>query len=111
MSDIPNDSGADQSRRTWIAVTAGAGALGGVAVAVPFVSTFAPSERAKAAGAAVEADVSALQRGLLGLLPRWGLHLYTQVGCALAAVASELHYGDPQPWRQPACCGSSHGRA
>jgi ubiquinol-cytochrome c reductase iron-sulfur subunit len=63
MSDIPNDSGVDQSRRTWVAVTAGAGALGGVAVAVPFVSTFAPSERAKAAGAAVEADVSALQPG------------------------------------------------
>ena len=42
---------------------AGTGALGGVAAAVPFVSTFAPSERAKAAGAAVEADISALKPG------------------------------------------------
>ena len=41
---------ADPSRRTWIAITCGAGAVGGAAVAVPFVSTFAPSERAKAAG-------------------------------------------------------------
>ena len=58
-----SDSPADPSRRTWVAMTAGAGALGGVAAAVPFVSSFAPSERAKAAGAAVEADISALKPG------------------------------------------------
>jgi ubiquinol-cytochrome c reductase iron-sulfur subunit len=46
-----------------VAITAGAGAVGAAAVAVPFVSTFAPSERAKAAGAAVEADISALKPG------------------------------------------------
>ena len=45
-----SDAVADPSRRTWIAITCGAGAVGGAAVAVPFVSTFAPSERAKAAG-------------------------------------------------------------
>ena len=33
------------------------------AVAVPFVSTFAPSERAKAAGAPVQVDISAIQPG------------------------------------------------
>ena len=53
----------DPARRTWMAVTVGAGAIGGVAAVVPFVSTFAPSERAKAAGAAVEADISALKLG------------------------------------------------
>ncbi|HNU12083.1 MAG TPA: ubiquinol-cytochrome c reductase iron-sulfur subunit [Rubrivivax sp.] len=53
----------DQDRRTWIAITCGAGAVGGVAVAVPFVSSFAPSERAKAAGAPVQVDISALQPG------------------------------------------------
>ncbi len=58
-----SDSPVDQSRRTWVAITAGAGAIGGVAAAVPFVSTFAPSERAKAAGAPVEADISALKPG------------------------------------------------
>jgi ubiquinol-cytochrome c reductase iron-sulfur subunit len=46
-----------------VALTAGAGAIGSVAAAVPFVSTFAPSERAKAAGAAVEADISGLKPG------------------------------------------------
>jgi len=58
-----SESVADPARRTWIAITCGAGAVGGVAVAVPFVSTFAPSERAKAAGAAVQVDVSALKPG------------------------------------------------
>ena len=58
-----SDSPVDPSRRTWVAITAGAGALGGIAAAVPFVSTFAPSERAKAAGAAVEADISGLKPG------------------------------------------------
>ena len=54
---------ADPARRTWIAITCGAGAVGGVAVAVPFVSTFAPSERAKAAGAPVQVDISSLRPG------------------------------------------------
>ena len=58
-----SDSSVDQGRRTWVAMTAGAGALGGVAVAVPFISSITPSERAKAAGAAVEADISGLKPG------------------------------------------------
>ena len=59
MSDSPVDPG----RRNWVAMTAGAGAIGGVTAAVPFVSNFLPSERAKAAGAAVEADISNLKPG------------------------------------------------
>lgn len=58
-----SDAALDRDRRTWIAITCGAGAIGGVATAVPFVSTFAPSERAKAAGAPVRVDISALQPG------------------------------------------------
>lgn len=59
MSDTPIDS----SKRTWIITSACAGAVGGVATAVPFVSTFQPSEKAKAAGAAVEVDISELREG------------------------------------------------
>jgi ubiquinol-cytochrome c reductase iron-sulfur subunit len=58
-----SDAAVDTSRRTWIAITCGAGAVGGVATAIPFVSTFAPSERARAAGAPVQVDISALQPG------------------------------------------------
>ena len=53
----------DKDRRTWIAITCGAGALGGVAAAVPFVSSFAPSERARAAGAPVQVDISDIKPG------------------------------------------------
>ena len=58
-----SDNAVDQGKRTWMIATGCAGAVGGVATAVPFVSTFSPSERAKAAGAAVEADISALKPG------------------------------------------------
>ena len=53
----------DPARRTWLTITCGAGAVGGVAAAVPFVASFTPSERAKAAGAPVEFDVAALTPG------------------------------------------------
>lgn len=56
-----SDDAVDQSRRTWIAMSCGAGAVGGVAAAVPFVASMQPSERARAAGAPVSADISALQ--------------------------------------------------
>ena len=41
----------DASKRTWLIASGCAGAVGGVATAIPFVSTFQPSEKAKAAGA------------------------------------------------------------
>jgi len=62
MTDLP-EAAVDQGRRTWIAITCGAGAIGGVTAAVPFVSTFAPSERARAAGAPVQVDISAIKPG------------------------------------------------
>ena len=58
-----SDAAVDKERRTWIAISCGAGAVGAAAVAVPFLSTFGPSERAKAAGAPVEVDIGALQPG------------------------------------------------
>ena len=59
MSDSPVDS----SKRTWLITSACAGAVGGVAPAVPFVSSFQHSEKAKAAGAAVEVDISSRKDG------------------------------------------------
>jgi len=53
----------DASKRTWLIASGCAGAVGGVATAIPFVSTFQPSERAKAAGAAVEVDIAEIKPG------------------------------------------------
>ena len=58
-----SDQQVDQGKRTWLIATGCAGAVGGVATAIPFVSTFAPSERAKAAGAPVEVDISGIKPG------------------------------------------------
>ncbi|MFM2341141.1 MAG: ubiquinol-cytochrome c reductase iron-sulfur subunit [Pseudomonadota bacterium] len=58
-----SDQQVDQAKRTWLIASGCAGAVGGLATAVPFVSTFTPSERAKAAGASVSVDISALKPG------------------------------------------------
>jgi ubiquinol-cytochrome c reductase iron-sulfur subunit len=54
-----------RSRRTLVAFTGLAGAVAGVAVATPFLMSMAPSERARAAGAPVEVDLSKLEPGML----------------------------------------------
>ena len=53
----------DKSRRNLIVATAAVSGAAGVAVAVPFAWSWWPSERAKAAGAPVEADISKLEPG------------------------------------------------
>lgn len=60
---MSNDGKVDCSRRRLLVATATIGGLGGVAVAVPFVTSMMPSERAKAAGAPVEVDISKLSPG------------------------------------------------
>ncbi|MEA3121627.1 MAG: ubiquinol-cytochrome c reductase iron-sulfur subunit [Paraburkholderia sp.] len=55
----------DGSRRTWLIATTVAGGIGGVAAVIPFASSLAPSDKAKAAGAPVEADISGLKPGEL----------------------------------------------
>jgi len=63
VSGAPKSAPVDKNKRNWIFTSAVVGGAGVAAVAVPFVSTFQPSERAKAAGAAVEVDISAIKPG------------------------------------------------
>ena len=53
----------NSKRRFLVAATGAAGAVAAAGVATPFVLTFMPSERAKAAGAPVEVDISKLEAG------------------------------------------------
>jgi len=56
--------GVDTSKRRFlIAATTVVGGVGAAFVAVPFLASWMPSERAKAAGAPVEADISRLEVG------------------------------------------------
>ncbi|MET4578760.1 ubiquinol-cytochrome c reductase iron-sulfur subunit [Ottowia thiooxydans] len=67
MSDAPSNTFTpaplDASKRTWLIASGCAGAVGAGFAAVPFVSSIQPSEKAKAAGAAVEVDISSLKPG------------------------------------------------
>lgn len=67
MSDAPattfTPAPLDASKRTWLIASGCAGAVGAGFAAVPFVSSFQPSEKAKAAGAAVEVDISTIKPG------------------------------------------------
>lgn len=62
MADKELDPG---KRRFLIAATSVAGGVAAGATAVPFVASMLPSERAKAAGAPVEADITNLAPGEL----------------------------------------------
>lgn len=94
----------DPGRRTWIGIACGAGAIGTVATAVPFVSSFAPSERAKAAGAAVEVDISDLKVGEMATVewrgkPVWILKRSPEQIASLKKT--EALVADPQSKRNP----------
>jgi ubiquinol-cytochrome c reductase iron-sulfur subunit len=55
---------ADSNRRRFLtAATVVVGAVGTAAVAVPFLSSWSPSARARTAGAPVQADISKLEPG------------------------------------------------
>src|SRR5260221_8867225 len=55
----------DKTRRNLLIATSVAGGAASVGAAVPFAASMWPSERAKAGGAPVEAEIAALQPGEL----------------------------------------------
>ncbi|PTQ85102.1 ubiquinol-cytochrome c reductase iron-sulfur subunit [Nitrosomonas ureae] len=57
-------------RKFLVAATSVAGGVAGAAIATPFLLSMMPSERAKAAGAPVEVDISKLEPGML-LMVEW----------------------------------------
>jgi ubiquinol-cytochrome c reductase iron-sulfur subunit len=94
----------DSSKRTWMIASGCAGAVGGIATAIPFVSTFQPSERAKAAGAAVEVDIAGLKPGEKMTVewrgkPVWIVRRTPEQLAALGKVTSQL--ADPESKRKP----------
>ena len=60
---MSNECKVDCGRRRLVVTTAAVGGVGALAALVPFVSSLLPSERAKAAGAPVEVDISKLESG------------------------------------------------
>ncbi len=92
----------DPKRRQLLFATSAVAAAAGMAVAVPFVSTFAPSERARAAGAPVEVDISKLTPGSMMTVewrgkPVWIINRTPEMMATLKKVEPKL--ADPQSAR------------
>lgn len=110
MSDKPVDSG---RRKLLLAVTSVAGGAATLAAIWPFVDSMNPSERAKAAGAPVEVDISKLEPGMLvqnewrGKVV-WVLNRTKEMLETLSKLDSVVD--DPQSERpqQPPYCKNAH---
>jgi ubiquinol-cytochrome c reductase iron-sulfur subunit len=99
-----SDQQIDSAKRTWIIASSCAGVVGAGFVAVPFVSSFQPSERARAAGAAVEVDIGALKPGEKMTVewrgkPVWVIKRTPEQLAELPKVDKEL--ADPKSLRKP----------
>lgn len=104
LPGAPDDQQIDNGKRTWIIASTCAGVVGAGAAAVPFVSSFQPSERARAAGAAVEADISALKPGEKMTVewrgkPVWIIRRTPEQLAELPKVDGQL--ADPKSLRKP----------
>jgi Rieske Fe-S protein len=94
----------DPNKRTWLIASSCAGAVGVGAAAIPFISTFQPSERAKAAGAAVEVDIGGMKPGEKLTVewrgkPVWIVRRTPEQLATLGKLTSQL--ADPESKRKP----------
>lgn len=100
----------DRSKRRFlIAATTAVGGVAGVAVMVPFVMSMLPSERAKAAGAPVDVDISKLESGMLLAVawqgkPVWVVNRTKEMLARLPKNDSFLLDPKSEQPQQPAYC-------
>ncbi len=85
----------DPQRRFWLMTTVAAGGAAAVATAIPFVSSFAPSERARAAGGPVEVDIADIPPGGIKTVewrgkPVWVMRRTPEMLAALPGHDAEL---------------------
>lgn len=103
----------DDNRRQLLVATSVVGGAGAVALAAPFVASFAPSERAKAAGAPVEVDISKVPPGEMIVVewrgkPIWVLHRTPEMLESLKAVREKLADPDSEKSIQPPYAKNEH---
>ena len=114
MSEVSIDDNAStqtetagSDRRKFLTVaTSVIGAVGVVGAAIPFVASWRPSAKAKAAGADVEVDISGLQDGQLIRVmwrskPVWIVKRTPELVASLAALDPELRDPNSDVEQQP----------
>jgi len=98
---------ADNNRRRFLtAATVVVGAVGAVAVAVPFLSSWSPSARARTAGAPVQADISKLEPGQQIIVkwrgkPVWVVRRDEAALATLPKIEGELRDPESKDSNQP----------
>lgn len=97
----------DHKRRRLLTIaTSGVGLAGIVGLTVPFVGSMSPSEKAKAAGAPIEVDISKLESGQQIIVkwrgkPVWVIHRPQESLAALADLNDKLLDPDSKNRQQP----------
>ena len=99
-------------RRFLLSATTTVGGITTVVAAVPFVTSMLPSERAKAAGAPVEADIGNIERGALATVewrgkPVWVLRRTEDMAAALGKQNDQLRDPRSRQPQQPAYCSNA----
>ncbi|MDH4093450.1 MAG: ubiquinol-cytochrome c reductase iron-sulfur subunit [Betaproteobacteria bacterium] len=85
----------DKTRRNLVVATTVVGGAASVGAAVPFVASMLPSERAKAAGAPVEVDISSIAPGEMKVFewrgkPVWVIRRTQEMLASLKTVTGKL---------------------
>ena len=106
----------DKARRNLVIATSAVGGAAAVAAAVPFVASMMPSERARAAGAPVETDISRLAPGELQIVewrgkPVWIIRRTKEMIESLKAVAPRLTDPASKDSEQPKYAENEHRSA
>ncbi|MFJ7567352.1 ubiquinol-cytochrome c reductase iron-sulfur subunit [Herminiimonas sp. NPDC097707] len=101
---MSNEKQVDSGRRGLLVATCAAGGVAGLATTGVLVSTFQPSERAKAAGAPVEVDIAGLAPGEMKTVewrgkPVWILKRSPEMLATLKQTDAEV--ADPNSERKP----------
>jgi ubiquinol-cytochrome c reductase iron-sulfur subunit len=97
----------DKTRRNLVIATSVAGGAASVGAAIPFVASMLPSERAKAAGAPIEVDISTIAPGEMKVFewrgkPVWVFRRTKEMLESLKKVAGNLTDPASKSSQQPA---------
>jgi ubiquinol-cytochrome c reductase iron-sulfur subunit len=101
---MSNEKQVDSGRRGLLVATCAAGGVVGLSTGAALVSTFQPSERAKAAGAPVEVDIAGMQPGEMKTVewrgkPVWVMRRSPDMVESLKSTEGEV--ADPASERDP----------
>ncbi|MBS64643.1 ubiquinol-cytochrome c reductase iron-sulfur subunit [Salinisphaera sp.] len=106
--------GVDVGKRRFLTTaTAAVGGVGAAFVATPFVKSWLPSARARAAGAPVEVNIAALEEGALVSVtwrgkPVWVVRRTPEMLETLDEIAPELADPESKADQQPEYCRNKH---